>query len=240
LKNRHSSISLLLVALSITSAWSADSKAEQARIAYRADTVPVDLTVQEKKQRFNALVLPAVQAVFTELSIRYIEIEKLIETDGGGSRLAELRAGYEAGDNAALLEAVKPHPISIAMAQAAMESAWGTSRFFREANNIFGVWSTDENEPRIAAAEKRGGKTIWVKKYYSLEAAVRDYYRTLARGRAFDEFRRLRMKSDDPHALVEKLDRYSERGAAYGRELSSMIRYNDFQEFDRQHEETEE
>ncbi len=198
------------------------------------------MTVQEKKQRFRSLVLPAIESVYDELLIQNAEIVDLVAKDPADSRLEQLRSSYKAEDNAALLRAIKPHPISIALAQAAMESAWGTSRFFREANNIFGVWSFDANEPRIAAGEKRGDKTIWVKKYASLEASVRDYYRTLARGRAFGEFRRLKMSTDDPHALVKKLDSYSERGAEYGKELSAMIRFNKFQEFDRQPEETRE
>ena len=113
-----------------------------------------------------------------------------------------------------------------------MESAWGTSRFFVQANNIFGVWSFNKDEPRIAASEKRGNKTVYVKKYASLDDSIRDYYRVLARGAAFAEFRKLKMKSSDPHALVKKLDRYSERGAEYGNELSSMIRYNKFDSYD--------
>ena len=128
--------------------------------------------------------------------------------------------------------ALKPHPISITMAQAAMESSWATSRFFREATNIFGVWSFDEDEPRIAAGEKRGNKTIWVKKYSSVKSAINDYYRTLARGSAFVEFRQLKMTTNDPHELVKKLDRYSEKGAKYGEELTSIIKFNKFHLYD--------
>ncbi len=214
--------------------------APPAQSQYRADVLPPDMTVQEKKQRFRSLVLPAIESVHDELTIRNAEITGLVAEDPGDSRLEQLRSSYKAEDNVALLRAIKPHPISVALAQAAMESAWGTSRFFREANNIFGAWSFDASEPRIAAGEKRGDQTIWVKKYESLEASVHDYYRTLARGGAFEGFRRLKMKTDDPHALVKLLDSYSERGAEYGKELSAMIRHNRFQEFDRQPEETRE
>ncbi len=207
---------------------------------YRAEVLPPDMTVQEKKLRFRSLVLPAVEVVYDELASRYAEAERLADANPDSPQLEQLRASYKVEDNRALLLALKPHPISVSLAQAAMESAWGTSRFFREANNIFGIWSFDASEPRIAAGEKHGDTTIWVKKYASLEASVRDYCRTLARGRAFDEFRELKLKTDDPFALVEELDRYSERGAEYGKELASMIRYNKFQEFDRQPEETRE
>jgi len=131
-----------------------------------------------------------------------------------------------------LLAALKPHPPSIVIAQAAMESAWGTSRFFVKAKNVFGVWSFDEDEPRMAAGEQRGDKTIWVKKYKTLEASVRDNYRVLARGFAHQHFRDARLKTDNPYELVKKLDRYSEMKAEYGKELASVISYNKFAEFD--------
>ena len=118
------------------------------------------------------------------------------------------------------------------MAQAAMESSWATSRFFLEAKNVFGVWSFDEDEARIAAKQQRAGKTVWVKKYSSIDASIRDYYRTLARGDAFKEFRALKMKTSDPFLLVAKLDHYSEKGADYAKELSSIIRVNKFDAYD--------
>ncbi|MFT6915295.1 MAG: Bax protein [Motiliproteus sp.] len=188
---------------------------------------PVSMTVLEKKARFKALVLPAVDSVYAALLEQYQQTEKLIAS-GDDAELAPLRVEYRVTSNEGLLMALKPHPKSIALAQAAMESSWATSRFFREANNIFGVWSFDADEPRIAAAEQRGDKTIWLKKYSSIEASIEDYYRVLARGSAFKEFRALKMQTSDPYALVTKLDRYSEKGAEYGKELSSMIKFNKF------------
>jgi Bax protein len=93
--------------------------------------------------------------------------------------------------------------------------------------------SLDENEPRIAALQKRGDRTIWLKKYPSVKASVRDYYRTLGRSGAFKAFRTLKMETNDPLLLVTKLDRYSEKGAEYGRELSVMINFNKFHHYDK-------
>lgn len=204
----------------------------QQKKSYSVHVVPKKMTVHEKKQRFAYLVAPAINEVHEELMKQYAEVSRSV-TDGINSDLIEkLKQRYNAKSEQDLLKALKPHPQSIGLAQAAMESAWGTSRFFREANNIFGVWSFDEDEPRIAASKKRAGETIWVKKYSSIKASVKDYYRVLARGHAFDEFRNLRMKTSDPYRLVKKLDRYSEKGDAYGRELANMIRYNKFDEYD--------
>jgi|TARA_B110000902_G_scaffold29610_1_gene31998 Bax protein len=190
------------------------------------------ITVQEKKARFKTLIIPAVNDVYAELMAQYQEISASIDAQKNSQQIEKLKVEYKATTNDELLMALKPHPKSIAIAQAAMESAWATSRFFREANNIFGVWSFDEDEPRIAALQKRGDKTIWVKKYSSVKAAVKDYYRTLGRSSAFKEFRELRMQSNDPFLLVTKLDRYSEKGAEYGHELTSIIKFNKFNKLD--------
>ncbi len=212
-------------------------KIEKEKGLYKASVVPENMTVAEKKNRFRALLVPAIDSVYTRLERQYDEVEASIKNGNNKQKIEALKISYKVdpeaeNSNAALLMAIKPHPKSIALAQAAMESAWGTSRFFTKANNIFGVWSFDKNEPRIAASEKRGDKTIWVKKYASIEESVSDYYRVLGRGFAFEEFRKAKMLNPDPFVLVTKLDKYSEKGAEYGEELASMIRFNKFQQFD--------
>ena len=199
---------------------------------YSSSIVPENMTVQEKKQRFRALIAPAVDRVYQELDRQYQEVAAAIKTGTDSERIEKLKTEYRAETVEELLAALKPHPRSIVLAQAAMESAWGTSRFFVRANNVFGVWSFDENEARIAAGEKRGDKTIWLKKYDSIYASVKDNYRILARGSAFKEFRALRLKTDNPYELVKKLDRYSEKGDEYGRELASVISFNKFGKYD--------
>lgn len=195
---------------------------------------PTQMTVQEKKARFKKLIVPVVNEVHQELMAQYQKAQALVQSGEDTDTLNELKQKYKAQTNEQLLAALKPHPRSITIAQAAMESAWATSRFFNEANNIFGVWSFDEDEPRIAASQKRGNKTIYVKKYSSLKKSIQDYYRTLARNDAYKAFRSLKMQTDDPFQLVKKLDRYSEKGAEYGKELSGIIKFNRFDQYDAQ------
>ena len=203
---------------------------------YTAEFVPAKMTVQEKKKRFKMLIVPAVETVYSELISQYEQVFDSIGLDVKSEqqiqKIQSLKTIYKVSTDEQLLMAIKPHPKSIALAQAAMESAWGTSRFFREGKNIFGVWSFNENEPRIAASKKRGNKTIWLKKYSTITDAIRDYYKVLAKGRAFVGFRQQKMLANDPYELVKHLDKYSEKGAEYGKELASMIRYNKFEQFD--------
>jgi Bax protein len=191
--------------------------------------------VQKKKQKFRNLVVPAVQKVYNELETQYIETAHYMNRSHKHYRknIDKLKKEYKVKTDKALLMALKPHPKSIAIAQASMESAWATSRFFREAKNIFGVWSYNKNEPRIAAGETRGTKTIWLRKYDNIEDSIRSYYKTLARSRSYREFRKLKMKTNDPYKLVKKLDHYSEMGALYGEELTKVIKYNKFYLYDK-------
>tara|TARA_R110001583_G_scaffold38455_2_gene124283 strand:- start:768 stop:1493 length:726 start_codon:yes stop_codon:yes gene_type:complete len=190
------------------------------------------ITVQEKKERFKALIVPAVNKVYATLMEQYEDVKSVLESGQSNDKIDQLKVEYKASTDEELLMALKPHPKSIAIAQAAMESSWATSRFFKEAYNIFGVWSFDANEPRIAALKKRENKTIWVRKYKSVEDSVYDYYRTLARGDAFQSFRETKMETSDPFILVTKLHRYSEKGDAYGEELTAIIKFNKFDSYD--------
>ena len=206
-------------------------KVEEKITEKKKPAIPT-ISVAEKKKRFATEIIPAVEHVYADLKMRYQEIADEIAAGATIDDFPALAKEYRAETTEDLLMALKPHPKSIAIAQAAMESSWGTSRFFKEARNIFGVWSFSKNEPRLAAGEKRGNTTIWVKKYDSVEASIRDYYRTLARGAAFKEFRQLKMETENPYLLVKKLDRYSEKGIEYGRELAEIIRFNKFYAYD--------
>jgi Bax protein len=190
------------------------------------------IPVHEKKKNFRDLVIPAVEKVYAELDAQYKEVKELVDSNTSDPKIDLLMKKYSAEDHEQLLRRLKPHPKSIAVAQAAMESAWATSRFTKVANNLFGVWSFDKDEPRVAASETRGSKTIYVKKYDSVYESVKDYYMVLSKGFAYEEFRKLNMKTQNPYELVKKLERYSEKGAKYGNELASMIRFNKFYKLD--------
>ena len=184
------------------------------------------LSVSEKKREFGNLVIPAIDRVYAELEEQYNEISKNITNPAYKEKISQLKEVYKVESDEELLMALKPHPKSIAIAQAAMESAWAESRFFKEANNLYGMWAVNKKGPRIAASEQRGKRVIWLKKYSSIEDSIRDYYKTLARSKAYKDFRELKMQTDDPYLLVEKLENYSEIGEQYGEDLTKIIRYN--------------
>jgi len=139
---------------------------------------------------------------------------------------------YSAKDPEDLLVRLKPHPKSIALAQAAMESGWGTSRLFKIANNAFGVWSFYENEPRVPAYATRNNKQVYLRKYNSVAESIRDYYKIIATVKVFNGFRTKRMVTKNPYTLVKELHKYSERKHVYTKKIASIIKYNKFLKYD--------
>lgn len=128
-------------------------------------------------------------------------------------------------------------PPSLVLAQAANESAWGTSRFAREANNLFGQWCFEEGcglvpQRRIPGAEHE------VKTFDSVSDAVHAYFRNINTNEVYDYLRELRfeMRQEqqqlDSMVLAYGLTRYSQRGTEYIAELQSMIRFNNLTELD--------
>jgi len=201
---------------------------------YRADVIPENMSVSTKKDRFYQLVVPAVQKVYREFLDKYERVKSEVHNPRYEYRIKQLRAKHKVKTNLELLQALKPHPPSIAIAQAAMESAWATSRFFREANNVFGMWSKNPKEARIPAGVKRAdGRQIYLRKFYSIEDSVREYYKLMGRSKHFREFREVRHNTNDVFEIIKKLDKYSEIGHVYTEELGKMIRFNKLTKYDK-------
>ena len=123
-------------------------------------------------------------------------------------------------------------PVSLALAQAATESAWGTSRFAREGNNIFGQWCYDEG-CGLVPGQRADDASHEVKAFATVEASIRAYLRNLNTNPSYAYLRELRAqmrmkeKPLDSRALAQGLLRYSERGHVYISEIHDIIRIND-------------
>ena len=168
----------------------------------------------------------------SKLNKKYHSVKNALENNQEVKDIEYLKKIYKVDTNEKLLYALKPHPVSIVLAQAAIESAWLTSRFTKNANNIFGVWSFDKNEPRILATGSRGKKNVYLKKYKNYREAVENYYFNLGRAWAYADFRKLRTETDDPYALLPHLKIYSEKREAYVDMLKSVIKFNKFEQYD--------
>ncbi|MEQ8691769.1 MAG: glucosaminidase domain-containing protein [Pseudomonadales bacterium] len=137
-----------------------------------------------------------------------------------------------AGDIEQLLRRVDTVPLSLALAQAAKESGWGTSRFAQEYNNFFGVWCFEKG-CGVVPDERARGRRHEVADFTSVHHSVTYYLKNLNTHEAYRDLRRLREQlrsTGEPLSgehLAQGLARYSERGAVYVDEVVSMIRYNE-------------
>jgi len=193
------------------------------------------LPTKTKKYRFKQLVLSSIQKVDLELRHLYLKTLTNIQNNTNNKKIHHLMKIYQTDDPIDLLKRIKPHPISITLAQAAIESAWATSRFFIEANNIFGMWtrSTSQKDAIPAGSKRASGRTIYLKKYKSVEDSVRHYYKTIATRDAYKKFRDIRYISNDPLEIASYLDQYSEQDYYYTVSIIKVIMRNNFTRYDR-------
>lgn len=130
-----------------------------------------------------------------------------------------------------LIDRVNVVPISLILAQGAVESSWGGSRFAREGNNLFGMWTWTGRG--MVPARRDPGKTHRVAIYDSILEAVKHYLLTLNRLNAYEEFRRIRCQSMDSTDLLDGLLLYSERGRDYTDDIKSVLDHNKLKEYDK-------
>ncbi len=131
-----------------------------------------------------------------------------------------------------LLKRMEPPPISLVLAQASLESGWGSSRFFKEANNVFGIWSYDPKEDRIIANQFRDGNPIYLKKYKNLLGSVEDYHILLAKSNAYSGLRDCINGDNNVFEMIWFLRMYSERRDQYVIMLRNVIVTNELIKYD--------
>ena len=127
-------------------------------------------------------------------------------------------------------------PVSLAIAQAAKETGWGTSRFAQEGNALFGqwTWSGEGLKPK----EAKEGEGHKVMKFNILQASVRAYQRNLNTHSTYKGFRKARAKLRDLNKpldsieLSKHLNKYAETGNQYVEVLQKIIKQNKLQDFD--------
>ena len=127
-------------------------------------------------------------------------------------------------------------PVSLAIAQAAKETGWGTSRFALEGNALFGQWTWSGEGIKPAGAD--GDTTHKVMKFKILKSSVRAYQRNLNTHSSYKQFRIARAELRDNKIkldsllLVNYLDKYAETGKEYTKILKKIIQQNSLADFD--------
>ena len=127
-------------------------------------------------------------------------------------------------------------PVSLALAQAAKETGWGTSRFAQEGNALFGQWTWSGEGLKPKDADKSKGHKVM--KFNVLQASVRAYQRNLNTHSSYKNLRKARAELRDKGLpldsllLVKFLNQYAETGEKYVDVLQKIIKQNNLQDFD--------
>ena len=144
--------------------------------------------------------------------------------------------GLKDGDFYSLKVRMDEIPVSLALAQAAKETGWGTSRFAQEGNALFGQWTWSGEGIKPAGVDKDAKHKV--AKFAVLKASVRAYQRNLNTHSSYIEFRKERaIQRDneqklDSFKLVNYLDKYAETGQQYIDVLKQIIKQNSLTDFD--------
>lgn len=202
--------------------------------------------VRDKKKAFFSYLRPEVEAQNTfileqrdfihAMRAKHIANEQITEQQH--KQLSQLLEDYRVEETqdknlmfSNLLRRVDIIPVELVLVQTANESAWGTSRFAREGYNFFGLWCFQKGCGFVPKRRNKGA-THEVAKFNDLSSAMHSYMLNLNRHNAYSDLRRIRqnqrdnMKAISAIALSEGLQKYSERGHEYIKELQQMIRVN--------------
>ncbi len=163
-----------------------------------------------------------------ENSTEYLKLQKLQEK----YKVADI---YDYSKFLGRVDIVSP---SLALAQAAIESGWGKSRFFKEANNIFGQW-TYNPKIGIVPLKRAKGKKHLIRIFPSLQDSIVAYMQNLNRTNAYKEFRKKRKQLREKGAVIDGLTlastmtKYSGIGHNYVKMLESIIKKNNLVKLDK-------
>ena len=200
-------------------------------------------SVQLKKETFIKIVLPLIVAENEKILDDRLKLKTLIEkkftTDTEKQWLRQKLLEYKVkkGDLEELLFRMDMIPASIALAQAAKESGWGTSRFALEGNAIFGQWTWDGQG--IAPLKRDGDKNHKILKFPILRASVKAYKNNLNTHKSYSKFREKRKQLRDKKksitglSLTETLKNYAQTGSEYTKILNQIITQNRLSDFER-------
>ncbi|MFT5438222.1 MAG: Bax protein [Alphaproteobacteria bacterium] len=195
-----------------------------------------------RKSLFIRTVLPLVLRVNRHITAQRKQLLSLFDKRRAGAPLkpseerwlSDIARLYrtEPGRTETLRRRVAPIPPSLALAQAAAETGWGSSRFALDGNALFGQWTFTEGEglkPRDASSDSRHA----VKSYEHLVGSVWDYTRNINSNAAYRALRDARARGKRSGlALAGYLKRYSQRATDYVDLLRDIIRQNDLAPLD--------
>ena len=210
------------------------------------DHLPMEMknieNTKKRKNLFIQIVLPLIIEENTKIRLDRKKLFAILNKNNNSETEKEWLSkkfkqyGVKSNDFSTLKIRMDEIPVSLAIAQAAKETGWGTSRFAQEGNALFGqwTWSGDGIKPAGADVDSKHK----VARFKVLKASVKAYQRNLNTHSGYKEFRRERAIQRDNDGklnslqLVNYLDKYAETGIEYTETLKKIILQNSLTEFD--------
>ncbi len=212
----------------------------------KIDLLPKEIkqieNTKKRKNLFIQIVLPLILEENTRIKLERKKLFTVLNKNNNSeSEIRWLKSKFKQygvvnRDLTTLKIRMDEIPVSLAIAQAAKETGWGTSRFALEGNALFGQWTFSGEGIKPKAAD--AGDTHKVMKFKVLQASVRAYQRNLNTHSSYREFRKMRAIQRDNIGnlnsieLVNYLDKYAETGKEYTKILKKIIKQNNLTDFD--------
>ena len=221
-------------------------KTKLVNIGINLDHLPTEMknieNTKKRKNLFIQIILPLI--IEENLKIKLDRKKLFVILNKNNNTKSDLewigkkfkQYGVSKNDFPSLKTRMDEVPVSLAIAQAAKETGWGTSRFAQKGNALFGQWTWSGDGIKPAGAEI--DSTHKVASFKVLKASVKAYLRNLNTHPSYKQFRKERAIQRDNDEklnsleLVKYLDKYAETGIEYTKILSKIIRQNSLTEFD--------
>ena len=221
-------------------------KTKLVNIGINLDHLPTEMknieNTKKRKNLFIQIILPLIIEENTKIKLDrkklFVILNKNNNTKSDIDWLNEKfkQYGVSKNDLPTLKTRMDEIPVSLAIAQAAKETGWGTSRFAQKGNALFGQWTWSGNGIKPAGAESNS--THKVASFKVLKSSVKAYLRNLNTHSSYKKFRKERAIQRDNDEklnsleLVKYLDKYAETGIEYTKVLSKIIKQNSLTEFE--------
>ncbi len=197
---------------------------------------------QKRKEFFIQIILPLILKENNNIKLDRMRLFSIINKSNNSALEKKWlekkykQYGIPTRDLSLLKIRMDEIPVSLAIAQAAKETGWGTSRFAQEGNALFGQWTWSGEGLKPKDSDKNEGHKVM--RFNVLQASVRAYQRNLNTHSSYKEFRFARAqlrdqgKSLDSLKLAEYLDMYAQTGDQYVEVLQKIIKQNNLKDFD--------
>ncbi len=199
-------------------------------------------STKEKKNLFIQIILPLILEENNQIKLDRKKLFAILNRNNNSEsekkwlNMKFKQYGIKNKDLLSLKIRMDEIPVSLAIAQAAKETGWGTSRFALEGNALFGQWTFSDDGIKPLGQDSNSNHKVM--KFNILQASVRAYFRNLNTHRSYREFRKFRAAARDNDEklnslfLADFLDKYAATGDEYTKVIKIIIQQNSLKDFD--------